>query len=353
MSSPPSAAPWLLYGAYGFTGRLIAREALSRGLSPVLAGRDGGRTLALARDLGLEARVFALDDSTEVRAGLRGMAAVLNAAGPFSRTWRPMTRGCLDEGCAYLDITGEIDVLEGVQTLDGAVAAAGLHFVPAVGFDVVPTDCAAALAADALQGAVALDLAFHSTGGPSRGTARTALERIGEPGLVRRGGRLEEVKLGSVRRSIPFSDRSRDGVAIPWGDISTAWRSTKIPDIRVFATLSERVVKTGRILGTVLELPVLGGLARKAVDRLVTGPEEEELDRGHARILAEVRTATGAVAVVELVTPNGYTLTASASVAAVKRVLQGRLGVAPGVHTPSRAFGAEFVLALPGVERVR
>lgn len=352
VTESPLGDPWLLYGAYGFTGRLIARHALDRGFRPVLAGRDGERTRTLSRELGLEARVFSLDDPGAVRSGLRGMGAVLNAAGPFSRTWRPMTRGCLDQGCAYLDITGEVDVLEGIQTLDGAVTTAGLHFVPAVGFDVVPTDCAAALAAETLPEAVALDLAFHSTGGPSPGTARTALERLGQPGLVRRGGRLEEVELGSVRRTLPFSDRTREGVAIPWGDVSTAWRSTGIPDIRVFAVLPERVLRTGRILGAVLKLPFVGGLARKAVDRLITGPDEEELDQGHARILAEVRTATGEIAVVELVTPNGYTLTASASVAAVERVVQGRVEVPPGVHTPSRAFGAEFVLGLPGVRRV-
>ncbi|HKK91952.1 MAG TPA: saccharopine dehydrogenase NADP-binding domain-containing protein [Longimicrobiales bacterium] len=353
-------APWILYGAYGFTGRLMAREAVTRGLSPILAGRDEGKVEELAGELGLAARVFGLDDPDELRRGIRGAALVLHAAGPFSRTGQPMAAACLAEGVHYLDITGEIDVLEGIHELDARARAAGIHMVPAVGFDVVPTDCAAALAAEALSGATALDLAFVSSGGPSRGTARTALERMDQDSAVRRNGKIVSIPLGSVRRTIPFSDRPREGVAIPWGDVSTAWRSTWIPDIRVFAVLPPRVLRIGRVLGLLLELPLLRGLVRAAVDALVSGPDDEELAQGSARIWAEARRegeaddgSTGtARAQVELVTPNGYTLTARASVEAARRILDGQVRTEPGVHTPSRAFGADFVLGLDGVKRV-
>lgn len=345
-------APWLLYGAYGFTGELIAHHSVERGHAPVLAGRDAERTRSLARDLGLSSRIFSLDDPGASREGVRGMAAVLNAAGPFSRTWRPMTTACRAEGCHYLDVTGEIDVLEGIQALDGEVRSAGLHFVPAVGFDVVPTDCAAALAARSVEDPVELDLAFHVSGGPSRGTARTAVERMGSASAVRRGGRIVPVPVGSVRRIIPFSDRDRVGTAIPWGDVSTAYRSTGIPDVRVFAVLPDRMVRLARITGAVMKLPWARHLAGWVVDAVVQGPDEDELAHGCGRVWAEARNLAGASSTVELLTPNGYVLTARAAVAAMERLLADRVEQGPGVHTPSRAFGAEFALGLEGVERV-
>lgn len=351
MTGAPTV-PWLIYGAYGFTGRLVAERAVARGLQPVVAGRDAAKTHALADELGLEARVFTVDDPGALRAGLRGMHLVLNVAGPFSKTWRPVLEACLDGGCGYLDITGEIDVLEEMQGYDGRARSTGVYVVPAAGFDVVPTDCAAALAAARLDAPTRLDLAFHVSGGPSRGTALTALERMGEDSAVRRGGRIEPVALGAVRKTIAFSDRRRAGVAIPWGDLSTAYRSTGIPDIRVFMTLPRGAATLGRLLGAALALGPVRGLAEWGTRRLVRGPDPDELASGGGRVRAEVRDDAGRSAAVELVTPNPYALTASAAVAAVERVLAGRLRQPPGVHTPSRAFGAEFVLELPGVRRV-
>jgi short subunit dehydrogenase-like uncharacterized protein len=345
-------APWLLYGAYGYTGRLIVEHALERGLRPVLAGRDEAKTRALAEPLGLEWKAFTVDAPDALREGLRGMRVVLNAAGPFSATWRPVLEAALAERCSYLDITGEIDVLEAMQDYDEQAGAASVHVVPAVGFDVVPTDCAAAMAAGLLDRPTELDLAFHVSGGPSRGTTRTTLERLGAGGAVRRDGTIESVPLGSVRRTIPFSDHPRRAVAIPWGDVSTAYRSTGIGNIRVFATLPRGVAATGRLAGLALEVPFVRRAAEWAADRLVTGPGADELKGGFSRVRAEVRDDSGRSAAVELVTPNAYALTATASVAAVERVLCGALRTPAGVHTPSNAFGADFVTGLPGVRRI-
>ena len=344
---------WLLYGAYGYTGELVAREAVKRGLDPVLAGRDEKKTEALAAELGLEARVFGLEREEKIRSGLAGMDAVLHCAGPFSATWRPMAAACVAEAVHYLDVTGEIQVLEGVRSLKESARRAGVHLIPAVGFDVVPTDCAAALAVKALPAATELDLAFHSSGGPSRGTARTALEGMDGTSAVRRDGRIRSIPMGSVRRTIPFSDRPREGVAIPWGDVSTAWYSTGVGNIRVFTVLPPKVVRVSRVLGMLMKIPGMRGLARCLIDARITGPDQEELRRGTSRIWAEARADGGAAAVVELVTPNGYTLTATAAVEAAVRVVSGQVARPPGVHTPSQAFGADFVLGLQGVERIR
>lgn len=340
---------WLLYGAYGYTGRLVLERAVARGLRPVVAGRDEARTVHLGEAMGLSTRVFPLDDPEALRRGLRGVDLVLNAAGPFSVTWRPVLEACLAEGCHYLDITGEIDVLEAMRELRPEAVAAGVHVIPAVGFDVVPTDCAAAMVAGRLQEPTELDLAFHVSGGPSRGTTLTTIERLGRGSAVRRDGRIVPVGLGAVRRIIPFSDRPRRGVAIPWGDVSTAYHSTGIPNVTVYGVLPAGLPLLGRAAGALLEVPALRRGAEWAARRWLSGPGPDELHRGASRVRAEAREASGRSATVEIIGPNPYALTADAALAAVERVLAG-LHTGPGVHTPSQAFGADFVLRLPGVQ---
>src|ERR1035438_10420244 len=104
----------LIYGANGYTGELIARRAAAQGLPVVLAGRSAGSIGALAAELGRQERVFALDRPEAVDAALAGIRVVLNAAGPFSRTAAPLVKACLRARVHYLDITGELGVLEAI-----------------------------------------------------------------------------------------------------------------------------------------------------------------------------------------------------------------------------------------------
>src|ERR1700730_11284642 len=96
---------YLIYGANGYTAQLIVREAVGRSLPPVLAGRNAEAVGALARQWKLEHRVFALDDPATIDAGLKDTAVVLNCAGPFSRTAKPMAEACMRCGVHYLDVT--------------------------------------------------------------------------------------------------------------------------------------------------------------------------------------------------------------------------------------------------------
>lgn len=108
----PQDLPWMLYGANGYTGRLIAEEAVRRGSRPVLAGRDSAKIAALAGGLNCPYRTFALEDADSVASNLSGVRAVLHCAGPFSATAGPMSEGCLRAKVHYLDITGEIAAIE-------------------------------------------------------------------------------------------------------------------------------------------------------------------------------------------------------------------------------------------------
>jgi short subunit dehydrogenase-like uncharacterized protein len=224
--------PWMIYGANGYTGELIAREAARRGLKPILAGRSPGKIAPLANELGLEARVFDLGDVAQTAAALEGVSLVLHCAGPFSATSAPMIAACLRARAHYLDITGEISVFEHAMEQDAMARAAGIVVCPGVGFDVIPTDCLAATLKAALPDATHLALGFDSRSGFSPGTAKTSVEGLAQGGKIRRDGKIVAVSLAYKTRRIDFGNGEKLAMTIPWGDVSTAFHTTGIPKTR-------------------------------------------------------------------------------------------------------------------------
>src|SRR5215210_4109237 len=344
---------WMIYGANGYTGELAAREAVRQGLSPILAGRNAEAVAKLARELGLQSRAFPLDEPQGAAAELYGVKAVLHCAGPFVHTSPPMVAACLATGAHYLDITGEIAVFEEVLGQGEAARKAGVALIPGVGFDVVPSDCLGARLAAGLPDATELALAFYAEGGgASRGTLKTMIESLPAAGAIRRDGRIVPVPVAWDAREIDFGGRAgrRWAMTIPWGDVSTAYHSTGIPNIRVYSGTPPKMIRRMKRLAPLLPLagwqPVKR-LAQRWVERRVTGPTPQQREAGRTYLWGEVRNAAGRTATATLETPEAYRLTAGSAVASVGRVLAGK--VQPGAWTPSRAFGADFVTELPGV----
>ncbi len=336
----------LIYGANGYTGQLLAERAVEVGLAPVLAGRSEDGVRALAARLRLPSRVFALDSPAGLREGIAGAAVVLHAAGPFSATSRPMVDACLAAGAHYVDVTGEIAVLEAVAARDAEARHAGLMLLPGAGFDVVPTDCMAAHVKRALPKAVRLRLGVAGVGGGvSRGTARTMLEGIGRGTLIRRGGRI--VALAQTPRTeIDFGRGPRPALGLSWGDVATAWRSTGIPDIEVYFALTPSLARVAtlphgvkRLLGSPLLRPLLG----RGIRRRPPGPTPEQRARGRSIVVAQAWDAAGRSVRSRLETVEAYTLTAWTAVEIARRALAG--GAVPGAHTPATAYGPDFVLS--------
>jgi len=347
------STPLLLYGVTGYTGRLILEEALAAGLRPVLSGRNADEVRTLAAAHGLEARPASLDDAAALDHALREMTAVLHCAGPFSRLGPPMIAACLRTGVHYLDITGEIAVFEQVAAAHEKARSCGVTLLPGVGFDVVPSDCLALHLKQRLPSATELTLAFIGGTGVSRGTATTMIENIGAGGAIRRGGKLQSVPAGWRTREVDFGDKVRHCMTIPWGDISTAWRSTNIPDITVYTAVPRSTVRTMRLTRPLLPLLGLAPFQRFLKSRInarAPGPSAERRAGAVSRLWGEVRDASGNVASARLVAPDGYSLTAMTAVGAAKKVLAG--GVPTGAQTPAMAFGADFILEFPRTSRV-
>lgn len=342
-------ASLLIYGANGYSGRLILAEALARGHRPVIAGRSEGAVRALAAEHGLEARIADLADAAALQEALRGVRVVLHCAGPFAHTSDAMVAACLEAGAHYLDITGEIAVFERVAARDAPARERGITLLPGVGFDVVPTDCLALHLKERLPSATTLTLAIVGGTAPSRGTAMTMAENAGAGGAVRRGGRITRVPAAWRTRRIPFADRQRLCVTIPWGDIATAWRSTAIPDITVFAATSARgvrLLRLTRLVGPLLATRPMQRLLKRSVRRRPAGPSAERRATASSQFWGEVTDGAGRSARARMSGPDGYTLTARTAVRAAERVLAG--GVATGFQTPATAFGARFILETPG-----
>lgn len=341
----------LLYGATGYTGKLIARRAKATGAAIVLAGRDPGKVRAVAEPLGFEHRAAALDDAAALDRMLGGVAVVLHAAGPFSATSEAMAAACLRNRCHYADVTGEIAVFEALAARDGDARAAGVTLVPGVGFDVVPSDCQAAHVAARLPDARRLALALTGLDSPSRGTAKTAVESVGLGTPVRRDGRITLLP-APPRRRFDFGAGPRDCIGVGWGDVSTAWHSTRIPEIDVYfeaSRLLEIMAFLGRYAGGLMRRPGVQRWLKAQIDTRPEGPSDERRAGTRTRILAIAESDGGGRAASLLETPDAYTLTAHTALDAAMRLARGE--GRPGFFTPSRLFGADHVLRFDGVKR--
>lgn len=352
----------LVYGSYGYSGDLIAREALDQGLDVVLAGRNREKVTEQQAELGTDGEVFALDESEAVRAALEDVEVAIHCAGPFVHTAEPMVDACLETGTHYLDITGEIAVFEDIEARSGAAEEAGVMLLPGTAFDVVPTDCMAAYLEERLPSATDLSLAFDIMPAweIAGGTLATAIENstreaagvfLGNT-VVRRDGEIEVRSPAWKSRSVDFGYATKTAVTIPWGDVFTAYHTTGVPNIEVYAGLSrpERVlVKSFRYIGWMYRFEPFRRSVAKAVQRIQSGPSGEERRQDRSGVWGRAVNDEGEAAEARLLCPGGYDVVAQAPVAITRRALEG--DAPPGFQTPAGAYGPDLVLEVDGVTR--
>jgi short subunit dehydrogenase-like uncharacterized protein len=348
-------ANFLIYGSNGYSGDLIARRALEQGHRPILAGRNAQRVGAQAEELSLDYRVFELAESGALDRSLREVGAVLHCAGPYTSTWKRMAEACLRTGTHYLDITGEIGVYERLAALDAESRERGVTLLPGVGFDVVPTDCLALYLKYKLPAANQLALAFRTVGraGYSRGTANTMIEGLPYGGAVRRGGKITRVPHSWKARTIDFGRGPERAQTLPWGDVSTAFYSTGIPNIESYwvpPKLVRRIAPLARWLRPVFGIGLVQRMLKRVVQSGPPGPAAAQREAASSLAWGEVTDAKGASAAARLEGPEVYTWTAWAAVEAMDRIMAGKAD--PGFQTPATAFGSDFVLEFDGVQRI-
>jgi len=338
----PNRQDWMVYGAYGFTGELVVREAIAQGRRPILAGRNEASLKPLADKFELPLRPFDVGDAAE---HLDGVGTLINCAGPFASTAEPLIAACLQRGLHYFDVTGEISIFQAAHKQHEAALKTGVILCPGVGFDIVPTDCLAALLKQALPDATHLELAFDFGTLPSMGTTRTAIQSIGDGCLIRENGVLKSVRLGYSTIKVPFASADLWAVSLPWGDVFTSHVSTRIPNAIVYGALPHAVCWLVR-----LSNPLRGFLARPGVQKklvalagrfLGDGPDESKRISARTGFWGRVTTGDGRECSGTITGPSVYAMTAELAVAiALKAESWEQDG---GYFTASMLVGADFL----------
>ncbi|HEY0089803.1 MAG TPA: saccharopine dehydrogenase NADP-binding domain-containing protein [Candidatus Lokiarchaeia archaeon] len=348
---------WLIYGAYGYTGNLLANEAVRAGHKPVLAGRSQEKLISLSEKLDLDYRTFDLENEKTIIENIQDFDLIFLAAGPFKHTSAPIIQSCLKTGTNYLDITGEVPVFEQNFKLDQRAKEQGIVILSGVGFDVVPSDCMAKYVSEKIRNPTILELGIGGMSESSPGTLKTMLEYRDTKALIRKNGQLVQEIPNNVLRKIRFTDKVRYVMPVMWGDLATAYRSTGIPNITTYMEIPKKFMSLTTPIKALKNNSIKNGVLNKAeykkniqkwIDENVKGPDENTRLKARSYVWARARNDDGSEAQAWLNSIEPYQFTVISGIKCVEKVFKLNL---KGTLTPSLAFGKDFVLEFPETKR--
>jgi short subunit dehydrogenase-like uncharacterized protein len=337
----------MVYGATGFSGRPIAERLCDAGHDVIVAGRNEAKVRALAGSLNAPFRVFGLGDPAETALGLRGVQAVVHAAGPFLETAVPMIQACAQAGAHYLDLSGEWPVFAFAQRFGQAAMDAGVMLMPGVGYLIVISDCLAAHAASRVPEATLLRIAVSQPTSPtalSRGTFRSALDLMANRVIVRRCGAVQAIPLGSLQRSFNFGAGERNSLAFSWPDVITGQHTTGVANIEAYveAPAAFRLAwQFGAEAAGVCGETVFQAASAPVSALWPERPSPEALGQATHSVVVEAVDPWRRATRFGVRTPDGYSVTTLTAQAVVERVLAGEHP--PGFQTPAGVFGSELM----------
>jgi len=326
---------------------------VKEGMHPILAGRDEKKLRAQAEQYNLEYRAFSLDETAKLESALLEVDAVLHCAGPFVLTFRQMAEACIRTKRHYVDISGEIEGFEALAKMSDDAKKANIMLLPGGGFDVVPSDCLAAYLKQRLPTVTHFRLFIQGVGGGvSRGTAVSGIENMHRQGRIRRDGKIVQVPPAWQVLEQDFGHGPKKVVSIGWGDVSTSYHSTGVPNIETYFAVKPSailVLRLTRLIGPLLYTRAARNLLQWVIRWANPhGPLPEQNRNGFNLLVGEMREGEKIVRS-KLRCPEGYHITALTTVEIMKRILNG--DYKPGFQTPSLAYGTDFILQFEGVER--
>jgi short subunit dehydrogenase-like uncharacterized protein len=340
---------FLLYGANGYTAGLIIRFAKEYNLVPIVAGRSEEKIKPIGVANGLDYRVFDLDNVEKTIQKIKDVKVVLHCAGPFKFTAQPMMEACLRAGVHYLDITGEIEVFELAASMNQRAEEANIMLMSGTGFDVVPTDCMALFLKEKMPDATHLRLAFGALkGGVSQGTALTMAEGAGSPSKARVNGIIVDKPLGEKSMTVPFDAKSLFCMTIPWGDVSTAYYTTGIPNIETYTAANPKAHKALRhqwLYNWVLRMDFMKNRLRKKIKSRPAGPDDAIREKARSLVWGEVSNGKETISATWSGV-EGYTFTARSALLITQKIYQGNWK--KGFKTPGMMYGADLVMEVEG-----
>lgn len=316
--------------------------------SIILAGRNHQALQQQSAETGYPFEVVDIHETAKLKNLLSKAALIVHCGGPFRFTAKQMIDACIETQTHYTDITGEWQVFELLAGYDEAAKQAGIQIMPGTGFDVVPSDCLAVHLKKRLPSATHLQLAFAMVpGGMSRGTKKSMTESLGHGGVMRKNHLLVPFTLGKDVLDLDFGSFTAKTTRIQWGDISTAWRSTGIPTIEVFAGASSgsiRGLKISNGLGWLLRNRKVKNYLLKKIDRGSAGPSAEHLQTGKCYLRGQVWDDQGNTNVSLFNGPNAYALTAKTAALIAQKIMHGNFS--SGYKTPAQQYGPDLVLEI-------
>jgi short subunit dehydrogenase-like uncharacterized protein len=341
---------WLLYGATGYTGSLIAETAKARGLEPVLAGRSVEKLKALSERLGLKYRVFSMEDRAATDKGMMGIKLVLNCAGPFTQTSVPIAQAAIRNGVHYLDIAGEVHAIRALHRIDERAREDDVMMLPGVAFGCMPSEALLSYIKTQRPGLVRAQFATAVDGGASKGTIATTFECLQMPGFTRDRNQLVAAKPGESKLMVDFGPGGkRTCMTNPWrGDLFTAGFGPQIQHVEAYTSYPWYVGDLFRKPEIAQGKGWLGKIVNFALSKMAAGPSAKQRAKNKSYVWAEGIDEDGRKAGGLIVGPDAYDFTALCSLYAVDLVLSGKYK--GGFTTCGELFGANPLQHIAGLK---
>lgn len=359
----------VLFGATGYTGRLVARELVRSGAAPVLVGRSAESLTALVEELndvapGGRAATFEVADINRP-ASLRRLLhspddVVVSAVGPYARLGSVAVEAAIDAGCAYVDCAGEPMFLRNVFEQYGPKARrTGARLLPAMGFDFLPGNLAGALLIDRYRdaGLTGIRIGYFVTGpfGPSSGSVASAAGIMLDPSFTFSAGSLQSERPGARVREFIADGTTVSGLSLGGSEIFALPRlDPDLTDIGVYVGWAGRWSRAAAAASSLAagarQVPGVGS-AMGAVFRSALGGASAEGPADHVRALSRsvvvaegVTTADESLGRVTIEGVNPYDLTASLLTWSA-RMLSRRADKGVGALGPVEAFGLDALVS--------
>jgi short subunit dehydrogenase-like uncharacterized protein len=358
---PPVAGRIVLFGATGYTGRLVAASLVERGARPVLAGRNAESLAQLSDELGggFDIQTADVGRPETVRALVERGDVLVSTVGPFNRWGAPAVEAAIDAGAHYIDSTGEPPFIRRVFEEWGPRAkSAGAGLLTAFGYDYVPGNLAGALALEEAGDRatrVAVGYFFSGRGGSPRdamsgGTAASLTGVVLERHFAFRDGRIQGERPASRVRSFDFGGKKLTGISIGSSEhFGLPAANPALRDVDAYLGWFGPASRAMQVFSVAGQVPGVrqgfGALVNRMVKGSSGGPDAEARAKTGSRFMAEAGDADGNVlARVEMRGPNGYTFTGDAIAWGAQRAAeQGLEGT--GALGPVGGFGLRVLEA--------
>ena len=334
---------WLIYGANGYTGRILVEQAAKQGHKPVIAGRSPEKIKPLAEQYDLPYSILDLHDINALSEKVADFKLISNFAGPFPLTARPIAEACLENGINYIDVSGDLNTIQYIFDLNEKARAKSIVMIPAAGFITYATECLAHYIAEQIDETKFIELGVYIIGGTSRGTAISTVDSIKDGCLIRKDHQLIPVKFGKDTKKIPFPDGRKPAWAVPLAELLTVHKALTIPDIKVFNVMPHflhllRLIAP--LIQKTMKIEVFKRIAKKIAAKQPEGPTREQNLNTKSYLWARAGDKIGNEKQAWLETPEAYYFTALLNIRFAEVILGSDL---KGSITPSEAFGKDLI----------